>query len=89
VSPESFKFQVTVPADARLVGVVRDLCAHAASYAKLAESAGTTFCDRVAAAAADAAAQGADAPFPMEFDCGGGELKVTIAGQTISEPLTA
>lgn len=86
MSPESFNFKVTVPGDDRLVGVVRDLCAHAASYAKLEES-GTAFCDRVVAAATEAVARGAGAPCPMAFDCSGGELRVTVAGQTIVQPL--
>jgi hypothetical protein len=89
VSPESFNFKVTVPGDDRLLGVVRDLCAHAASYATLAESAGKAFCDRVVAAAAEAVEKAAGAPCPMVFDCSGGELRVTIAGQTIVQPLTA
>ena len=40
MSPESFNFTVTVPGDARLVGVVRDLCTHAVGYARLPEAAG-------------------------------------------------
>ncbi|MGE3889538.1 MAG: hypothetical protein AB7H81_24185 [Vicinamibacterales bacterium] len=89
VSPESFHFTITVPADERLVGVVRDLCAHAVSYAKLAGPTGHAFCDRVGAAAADAVGRSAGAPCPMVFECAGGELSVTIAGQTLSQPLTA
>jgi hypothetical protein len=88
VSPESFNFKVTVPGDDRLVGVVRDLCAHTASYAQLAESAGKAFCDRVVVAATEAVEKGAGAPCPMAFDCSGGELRVTVAGQTIIQPLT-
>ncbi|MCC7033025.1 MAG: hypothetical protein IT179_09360 [Acidobacteria bacterium] len=89
MSPESFNFKVTVPADDRLVGVVRDLCAHAASYAKLAEADGDAFCDRVAAAAIDAVERSAGAPCATVFDCEGGMLRVTIGGQTISQPLSA
>lgn len=89
MSPESFNFKVTVPGDDRLLGVVRDLCAHAARYANLAGPAGVSFCDRVVAAASDAVGQGAGAPCPMVFDCGGGELRVIIAGQTIIQSLTA
>jgi hypothetical protein len=87
VSPESFNFTVTVPGDARLVGVVRDLCAHAAGYAKLPASSAGSFCDRVAEAATAAVARSPEAPCPLVFDCAGGELRVTVAGQTISQSL--
>jgi hypothetical protein len=77
-----------VPGDDRLLGVVRDLCAHAASYATLAESAGKAFCDRVRRRRRGRG-EGRRRPCPMVFDCSGGELRVTIAGQTIVQPLTA
>jgi hypothetical protein len=89
VSPESFNFTVTVPGDARLVGVVRDLCAHAVGYAKLPEAAGASLCERVSAAAAEAVAANPHAACPLEFTCAGGELRVTVAGQTITQPLNA
>ena len=89
MSPESFNFTVTVPGDARLVGVVRDLCAHAVGYAKMPEVAGAALCERVAAAAAEAVASNPDVACPLDFTCAGGELRVTVAGQTITQPLNA
>lgn len=89
MSPESFNFTVTLPGDHRLVGVVRDLCAHAVDYAKLPEDAGASFCDRVAEAALQAVATRPHVPCPLVFDCTGGELRVTVAGQTITQPLVA
>lgn len=89
MSPESFHFTVTLPGDDRLVGVVRDLCAHAVGYAKMPEAAGASFCDRVAEAAVQAVATQPKAPCALVFDCTGGELRVTVAGQTISLPLVA
>jgi hypothetical protein len=89
VSPESFNFTVTVPGDAQLVGVVRDLCAHAVGYAKLPEAAGAALCERVAAAAADAVATNPHAACPLEFTCADGELRVSVAGQIITQPLNA
>jgi hypothetical protein len=89
VSPESFNFTVTLPGDHRLVGVVRDLCAHAVGYAKLPEDAGAPFCDRVADAALQAVARRPDAPCALVFDCTDGELRVTVAGQTLTQPLVA
>jgi hypothetical protein len=89
VSPESFNFTVTLPGDHRLVGVVRDLCAHAVGYAKLPEDAGSSFCDRVADTALQAVAGAPHAPCTLVFDCTGGELRVTVAGQTLTQPLVA
>ena len=47
MSPDSFAFTLTVPRDSRLAGVVRDLCAHAVTYARLPAEAGGPFCDQV------------------------------------------
>ena len=89
MSPESFNFTVTLPGDHRLVGVVRDLCAHAVGYAKLPEDAGASFCNRVADAALQAVASRPDAPCALVFDCTEGELRVAVAGQTLTQPLVA
>jgi hypothetical protein len=89
VTPESFNFTVTVPGDHRLVGVVRDICAHAAGYARLPEEAGASFCARVSEAALEAVSSRPDAPCALVFDCTDGELRVTVAGQTLTQPLVA
>jgi len=89
VSPESFEFTLTVRGDVRLVGVVRGLCAHAAGYARLAEAAGAAFCERVTRAAEEAAAAHPDKPCRLVFDCHDGELRVTVAGHTLVQPLAA
>jgi hypothetical protein len=89
VSPESFNFTVTVPGDARLVGVVRDLCTHAVGYAKLPAAEGAALCDRVATAAAEAVAQTPESSCPLVFACADGELRVTVAGQTITQSISA
>ena len=89
MSPESFNFTVTLPGDHRLVGVVRDICAHAVGYAKLPEDAGASFCARVAEAARRRWPAAADAPCALAFDCTAGELRVTVAGQTLTQPLVA
>ena len=89
MSPESFNFTVTLPGDHRLVGVVRDLCAHAVGYAKLPADAGASFCDRVADTALRAVAGSPGTPCALVFDCTEGELRVTVAGQTLTQPLVA
>ena len=87
MSPESFKFTLTVPGDKRLLGVVRDLCAHAAGYARLPDDAVASFCVRVTRAAEEAVASSPDTPCPLVFDCSEGQLRVTVAGQTLVQPL--
>lgn len=89
MSPESFNFTVTLPGDERLVGVVRDICAHAVGYARLPEDAGASFCTRVAEAARHAVSARPDAPCALVFDCRDGELRVTVAGQTVTLPPAA
>lgn len=89
MSPESFSFTVTVPGDPRLVGVVRDLCAHAAGYAKLSEAAGAALCEQVSAAATQFVGDRPDTPCPLHFTCAGGELRVAVAGSVIIQPLGA
>ncbi|MCC7126902.1 MAG: hypothetical protein IT178_18785 [Acidobacteria bacterium] len=87
MSPDSFHFTVTVPGDPRLVGVVRDLCAHAAGYARLSSEAAAALAARVSAAAEEATAGRHDVMCPLDFACDAGELRVTVAGQTITQPL--
>ncbi|MEZ5284532.1 MAG: hypothetical protein R2712_06935 [Vicinamibacterales bacterium] len=87
MSPESFKFTLTLPGDPRLVGVVRDLCSHATGYAELPASAGASFCDQVLTLAEAAVAARPDTPCPLVFDCSDRQLRVTIAGQTVVQPL--
>lgn len=89
MSPESFNFTVTLPGDHRLVGVVRDLCAHAVGYAKLPPDAGASFCERVADAASQAVASRPDTPCACVFDCADGHLRVTVGGHTLSQSLVA
>jgi hypothetical protein len=89
VSPESFNFTVTLPGDHRLIGVVRDLCVHAVGYARLSPDAGASFCDRVADAARQAVADQPDASCRLVFDCTKGELRVTVGGRTLTQPLVA
>lgn len=89
MSPESFNFTVTLPGDERLVGVVRDICAHAVGYARLPEAVGVSFCAQVADAARQAVSARPDAPCALVFDCRGGELQVTVAGHTVTLPPAA
>ncbi len=89
MSPESFSFTLTLPRDARLVGVVRDLCAHAAAYAQLPDEAARRFSQQVTAATERAVEAGGPGPCRLAFDCQAGALTVTVADETLREPLTA
>lgn len=88
MTPKSFKFHLSIPRDARLVPVVRDLAAHAAVYTELGADAGARFAAQVAAASERAltAQPGACA---VDFSCENGELVVTIGGETVRQPLSA
>ena len=48
MEPTSFQFVLTLPGDNRLVGAVRDLTAHAATYAKLPSEVSQAFARKVA-----------------------------------------
>ncbi len=61
MTPTSFSFTLTLPRDAQLVVILRDVAAHAVSYAQVDAAMGQAFVDRVAEASARSlAAGGAD-----------------------------
>lgn len=76
----SFEFTLRMPGDPRLVGAVRDLTAHAASYAHLEAGAASVLASQVTAATEVAiAASGAqDTPVDFRFLREGGTLSVSI-----------
>lgn len=88
MSPDSFAFTLTVPRDARLAGVVRDLCSHAVTYARLPAEAGGAFCEQVIEVTERAVGAGGG-PCELTFESRGRELRVTVAGETIRQTLPA
>ena len=76
----SFEFTLSMPGDARLVGAVRDLTTHAASYAKLDGARAQVLAAQVTAAAEAAIeASGAqDSPVDFRFVREGATLTVSI-----------
>jgi hypothetical protein len=76
----AFEFSLRLPGDARLVGAVRDLTAHAATYARLEPSAADGLADQVLAAteAAVRASGAQDAPLDFHFVREGGTLTISI-----------
>jgi hypothetical protein len=69
MTPTSFEFTVTMPGDARFVGAVRQLAAHAAGYAQLTAEAGAVLAGHVerAAEAAVEVCQTRHAPIELRF----------------------
>lgn len=76
----SFEFTLSVPCDERLLGAVRDLTSHAASYARLEDAAVDGLTSQVAAAARAAieACAAPDAAVDFRFKRHGATLTVSI-----------
>jgi hypothetical protein len=80
MEPNSFQFVLTLPGDNRLVGAVRDLSAHAATYAKLSSDVSRSFAGKVAdemQSAIDASGI-QDAPIEFRFNATADALLVTL-----------
>jgi hypothetical protein len=82
----SFEFTMTMPADARLVGAVRDLAVHAAKYAQLADPTAAVLAEQVARAAAASieATHVQDAPIDIHFTGDDNHLEVRIACEVVA-----
>jgi hypothetical protein len=80
MEPHSFQFVLTLPGDNRLVGAVRDLTAHAATYAKLSSDVGQSFANKVADEMQSAIDTTGiqNAPIEFRFNGSGGTLLVTL-----------
>jgi hypothetical protein len=78
--PTSFQFVLSMPGDSRLVPAVRDLTAHAATYANLAADVTERFAQKVAEvteSAIDATGMH-DTPIEFRFDGDTRAVRVTI-----------
>jgi hypothetical protein len=78
--PTSFQFVMSMPGDTRLVAAVRDLTAHAATYANCAADVSQRFAQQVAEATESAiGATGIqDAPIEFQFHGDARVVRVTI-----------
>ena len=83
MTPTTFTFKVTVPRDAQLAEVLRELAEHAVQYAEIDESMGMGFVDRVGALAKRRMAAGGGASCLVVYGCEQGILHVTVDGETI------
>ena len=81
MEPTSFQFVLTLPGDNRLVGAVRDLTAHAATYAKLSSDVGQSFANKVADEMQSAIDTTGiqDAPLEFRFNASADTLLVTLS----------
>jgi hypothetical protein len=82
-----FRLHVSMPCHASLAVVIRDLAAQAVRYTKLNAAVGRTFIARAERAGANAMAGAGSCA--VDIQCDGTELKATIGGATIRQPLTA
>ena len=89
MTPAVFSFKLTVPRDPALAEVVADLVRHAVGYAGLNHEAGAAFVARASAATAVELAAGATPSCPVVIAAEGGELRITVGSQTLSQPIPA
>ena len=87
MSPSSFSFKLTVPNDPDSVSIIGEVAAHAAVYARLDAAAAEAFAGRAKAAAVKAMKSG-DLSVLVEFAAADGTLTATIAGESVSQPLS-
>ena len=78
MKPTAFEFRVTMPGDARLVGAIRGLAAHAAGYARLNESAGQGLATHVERATATAIAATPEDSTPIDVCFSGNSDTLTV-----------
>ena len=83
MTPTAFTFTLTVPRDAQLVVIVRDVAAHAVSYAQVDAAKGQDFVDRVAEASARRLVAGGPDGCVVTFSGGADGLRVTLDGETV------
>jgi hypothetical protein len=67
MTPTEFEFTVHIPGDARLVGAIRQLTAHAAGYAQLTPDAGEHLAAHVERATEAAISASATDTAPIEY----------------------
>jgi hypothetical protein len=85
MTPTSFQFTLTMPADARLVGAVRELVAQAATYGQLSADAAAAMAERVATETEKAIGKAGarDKPLEIIFGGDGQTLSVTISSNSV------
>ena len=88
MTPTSFEFSVSMPRDARLVGAVRGLAAHAAGYVQLAADAAEDLANQVARATETAIAVTGTQPGPIDFRFAGDAAAISVIITCPAAPAT-
>jgi hypothetical protein len=83
MTPTDFSFSLTVPRDVQLAGMVRDLAAHAVSYAKLDADVGQAFLARVSEVSSRRLAASAAGGCVVIVSGDAAGLYVTVDGETV------
>lgn len=83
MTPTDFTFTLTVPRDEQLAVIVRDVAAHAVSYAEMDAAKGQDFVDRVAEATVRRLAAGGAGGCVVTFLRNPDGLHVTLDGETV------
>jgi hypothetical protein len=78
MTPMSFEFTLSMPSDARLIGAIRQLTAHAAGYAQLEKDAGEGLAGHVEQAAMTAIQSAPSTANVIEFRFSRDESAVTV-----------
>jgi hypothetical protein len=78
MTPESFEFTLSMPSDARLIGAIRQLTAHAAGYAQLEKNAREDLAGHVEQAATTAIQSAPSTANVIEFRFSRDEAAVTV-----------
>ena len=89
MTPAAFTFKLSVPRDPALADVVSDLVHHAVGYAGMTEEAGAALVTKVKAATAAELGPGATPHCLVVIAATGGELRVAVGSQTISQQISA
>ena len=86
MTPGEFAFTLTVPRDVRFVPLVRDVAAQVVTFSAMEATHGKGFVDQVAAVSERVFAHGHDdGSCEVRFSCEHGEVRVTLAGETVRQ----
>ena len=88
MSPTSFTFKLTVPADPEAAAIVAEVARHAADYANLNGEAAAGFVERARRATAKALGAASGHSCQAVFAAADGALSITIGGETVTQALS-
>jgi hypothetical protein len=89
MSPQDFTFKLSIPNDPAGADVVAAVAQHAVEYANVDSGKGAAFVDRARSAAVQVLKGGSPSHCQAVFAAAGGQLTMTLGGQSVTEPLPA